>query len=179
MTRRGLMAFKSSQPRPHFSIVPVRKFSITTSAVLINSLKSSWPFSVLKFKVMQRLLRLVILNQRPTPSFMSPVLRSTSPRGCSTLMTSAPKSPICMPMVGPAMTVEASITRRPLSGGDLFSAMQCAQVRSGSGTAKSSGFRKIVVRLANRGNASLKASRRCQSRALSHMTTSPLRHVWV
>ena len=65
----GFMTFNVSQPSPHFSIVFVRKFSISTSVVLINFFKSSAPSVVEKFIVIQRLFRLAILNQRPTPSF--------------------------------------------------------------------------------------------------------------
>ena len=39
--------------------------------------------------------------------------RSMSPSGCSTLITSAPKSPSIMAAAGAAMTVAASMTFRP------------------------------------------------------------------
>ncbi len=63
------------------------------------------------------LLRLMLFQKRPTPSFCSPQVRSGSPTpGCSTLITSAPNSPSIVATIGPAASVAASTTRRPRSG---------------------------------------------------------------
>src|SRR5690606_1436728 len=67
-------------------------------------------------RVMQRLLRETTFHQSGTPSFFRPVLRRESPVGCSTLITSAPKSPSRVAISGPAKIEEASMTRRPASG---------------------------------------------------------------
>src|SRR5262245_1679704 len=65
---------------------------------------------------MQRLLRLTTFHHSGLPSLRGPHSRIGSPRGCSTLMTSAPKSPSSAAMSGPASTVATSTTRIPCSG---------------------------------------------------------------
>ncbi len=61
-----------------------------------------------------RLLRPSVFNQRLTPSFAAPCPRDGSARaGCSTLTTSAPKSPRSIAAIGPANSVAASRTRTP------------------------------------------------------------------
>lgn len=102
-TRRGLAAFSSSQPRFHFSRVPGRKFSISTSASATSLRRISRPPGVERSSVMFRLLRPRSFHHRPTPSFDGPWPRDGSGlRGCSTLITSAPKSPSMVAASGPA-----------------------------------------------------------------------------
>src|SRR5690606_18835139 len=67
-------------------------------------------------RVMQRLLRETTFHQSGTPSFFRPDLRRESPVGCSSLITSAPKSPSRVAISGPAKINVVSITRRPSSG---------------------------------------------------------------
>src|SRR5205823_3710295 len=66
--------------------------------------------------VTQRLLRPTSAHQSETPSFSQPIERRPSPRGCSTLTTSAPKSPIIVAITGPAKSVAQSTTRSPSRG---------------------------------------------------------------
>src|SRR5271154_5330475 len=68
--------------------------------------------------VTQRLLRPMLFQKSPTPSLRWPQVRKGSPApGCSTLMTSAPNSPMAVATRGPAASVAASTTRIPSSGG--------------------------------------------------------------
>ena len=77
-TRRGLAADSSSQPRPHFSRVPGRKFSMITSAVAARRRRVSRPPGVERSRVMVRLLRPSSFHHRPTPSFDGPWPRDGS-----------------------------------------------------------------------------------------------------
>ena len=77
---------------------------------------SSWPSGSESLSVTQRLLRATSAHQSETPSFCQPIERRSSPRGCSTLITSAPKSPIIVAITGPANSVAQSTTLRPSSG---------------------------------------------------------------
>ncbi|CAB5119697.1 unannotated protein [freshwater metagenome] len=89
----GLMACRTSGPRPRRSSAPGRKFSTTTWASLTNSRKSSLSSRSLRSRVIVRLLRLASFHHKPTPSRGSfqAILRKLSPvSGRSTLMTSAP-----------------------------------------------------------------------------------------
>ena len=63
----GLISFRTSYPRPSFSMVPGRKFSRTISAFLISSLKTSLPFSFFRLRVMLRLLRFRFMQQALSP----------------------------------------------------------------------------------------------------------------
>src|ERR1019366_2799266 len=59
----------------------------------------------------------MLFHTRPMSSLRSPQVRSGSPApGCSTLMTSAPNSPMAVATSGPAASVAASTTRTPWSG---------------------------------------------------------------
>lgn len=115
-TRRGLAADSSAQPRSHFSSVPGRKFSITTSAVAASRSRVARPPGRDRSRVIARLLRPSTFHHRPTPSFAGPCPRDGSGRpGCSTLITSAPKSPSSVAAMGPAKSVARSSTRTPSS----------------------------------------------------------------
>ena len=94
MTRRGLIRFSSSQPRPHFSRVPGRKFSHSTSDCAINWRNRSAPFGSRRFSVTLFLFRASDSQASVSRAAGVPNLRNGSPSpGCSTLITSAPNSP--------------------------------------------------------------------------------------
>ena len=59
----------------------------------------------------------MLFHTSPIWPFRSPQVRRGSPApGCSTLMTSAPNSPMAVATNGPAASVAASTTRIPSSG---------------------------------------------------------------
>src|ERR1700694_276876 len=108
----------------HFSSVPGRKFSTTTSAVDARRRKRSWPSA-------RRRSSVTLLRPRPSTAQNSeypgesgssvgtngPISRMKSPvRGCSILTTSAPISPRSPAQNGAAMRVPMSSTRTPSSG---------------------------------------------------------------
>src|SRR3989475_211079 len=95
-------------------MVPVRKFSISTSARPARRLSTSTPSGVLRSSVMPRLLRLITRNAADSPSLCGGHVRDSSPLPVSsTLMTSAPRSDSSMAQNGPASTREQSTTRIP------------------------------------------------------------------
>src|SRR5262245_63894375 len=97
-------------------MVPVRKFSISTSAVATIFLRIATPSGALRSSVMSRLLRLITRNAADSPSLWGGQVRDSSPLlVSSTLMTSAPRSDSSMPQKGPASTRERSTTRIPSS----------------------------------------------------------------
>src|SRR3954470_7674585 len=118
----GLRSWTSSGPSPHFSIVPGRKFSSTTSAVAARSAAIRWPRASRRFSVTERLLRARIDHQRLWSLWRRrPQSRMASPSpGASILITSAPKSPSRVPVYGPASSWPNSIARRPCSGGSAM-----------------------------------------------------------
>ncbi len=64
-----------------------------------------------------RLLRLNCVNMElSSPLKGGPIIRDESPRGASTLITSAPRSPRIIVHIGPEMPVAKSITRKPAHG---------------------------------------------------------------
>jgi len=80
--------------------VPGRKFSMSASASATRSSKTTFPSSVEMSRVTDCLLRPRYFHQSPTPSFWGPKWRRWSPvSGCSTLITSAPKSASRRPTV--------------------------------------------------------------------------------
>src|SRR3954466_14735891 len=117
-TQPGFTAWTSSGPSPHFSIVPGRKFSTTTSAVAHSSSARRWQSSVRRLSATERLPRAMTDHHSECPLCLCwPHSRSASPfGGASTLMTSAPKSASKVPTYGPAMSGPNSTTRRPVSG---------------------------------------------------------------
>ncbi len=87
---------------------------ITTSACLVRMRSRSRPAASRRLRVTHFLLRATLFHISPIPSRCAPHCRSGSPpSGCSTLITSAPCSPIQVAISGPAARVAASITRRP------------------------------------------------------------------
>jgi len=118
MISRGLMDDNSLQPRPHFSIVPGRKFSSTKSAFRTSSRRSSCPSAWRRSSVTAFLLRATTGHQREgSPCFCRPQTLMGSPWfGGSTLITSAPMSPRICPQKGPASNVPISMTRRSDKG---------------------------------------------------------------
>lgn len=116
-TSRGLTACSSAQPSPQRSSVPGRKFSMITSVPAASRSSTSRPPGVDRSRVRLRLLRPSSFHHRPMPSFVGPCPREGSGlRGCSTLITSAPKSPSMVAERGPAKSVARSTTRSPVSG---------------------------------------------------------------
>ena len=98
-------------------MVPGRKFSSTMSAVSTSRRATARPSSILRLMPTERLLRERMVHQREWPSCLSrPQSRMGSPPGASTLVTSAPKSPIRVPTYGPASSCPNSMRRRPASG---------------------------------------------------------------
>ncbi len=73
-------------------MVPGRKFSTSTSAPSQSRRTISCPSGADMLQVMDFLFRLASFHQSETPSLWEAKFRRESPRGCSTLMTSAPKS---------------------------------------------------------------------------------------
>src|SRR5450759_1009034 len=70
------------------------------------------------------LLRETTFHHSPTPPLTAPSRRTSSPRGGSILITSAPRSPRFAPIIGPAKIVPKSSTRKLVSGparGVMFS----------------------------------------------------------
>src|SRR5512143_4199991 len=95
-------------------MVPVRKFSITTSASFTSRLTTSTASGVFRSRAMPRLFRLKSRYAAASPSLWGGQVRDSSPGPVSsTLMTSAPRSASSAPHQGPAMTRERSITRMP------------------------------------------------------------------
>src|SRR3954468_9790754 len=117
-TQPGFTAWTSSGPSPHFSIVPGRKFSTTTSAVAHSSRARCWQSSVRRLRATERLPRAITDHHSEWPLCLCwPHSRSASPfGGASTLMTSAPKSASSVPTNGPAISWPNSTTRRPVRG---------------------------------------------------------------
>src|SRR5919206_511616 len=115
---RGFFAWTSSGPSPHFSIVPGRKFSRTTSALSQRRIAIRWPSASRRLSVTERLLRARIDHHSEWSLWRSrPQSRIASPSGgASIFTTSAPKSPSSVPTNGPARSWPNSIVRRPVSG---------------------------------------------------------------
>ena len=117
MTRRGLSACSTSHPSPQRSRVPGRKFSVRTSASATSCLRISCPSGVFRSRVTHFLLRLVIFHHKGTSFLAAPSARRLSPRrGCSTLITSAPKSPMFCEIVGAAKSTAMSTILSPSNG---------------------------------------------------------------
>ena len=67
MISRGLMADSCSQPRPHFSRVPGRKFSSRKSDFATSCFRMSWPSACRRSSVMAFLLRATTGHQSDLP----------------------------------------------------------------------------------------------------------------
>lgn len=94
-TSPGLRADRSGWPSPHRSNVPGRKFSTSTSAVATRSRMICWPSTVRRLQVTDFLLRAMIGqdSEKPCGRVLPHCRIGSPPRGSSTLITSAPKSP--------------------------------------------------------------------------------------
>src|SRR5262245_37985001 len=75
--------------------------------------KIAFPAEVLRSSDRLRLLRFRWRNTELSDFTNGPVLRSQSPSGGSTLITSAPRSPSCMLHIAPAAPCETSTTLSP------------------------------------------------------------------
>ena len=95
MISPGLMALSTSQPTPHFSSVPGRKFSHRMSVCSTSRLNSSTPSLRCRSMVTDFLLRASESQVSVSPRLVGvPKRRQASPPiGCSTFSTSAPNSP--------------------------------------------------------------------------------------
>ncbi len=145
-TSRSLSSISDAGSSPQRSSVPGRKFSISTSASAVSRRTIAAPSGRERSTATSRLLRESVFHQSPTPSFAGPWPRAGSGRrGCSSLITSAPKSPSSIPLTGPAKRVAASITRRP-SSGPLIGGLPRARRRSGSRSATSARGRRRAAR---------------------------------
>src|SRR5438105_681006 len=101
---------------PSSAMVPGRRFSTTTSALLESLKKTSFPRWDLRSSASDRLFRLRRTNGEDSPSRKGPLRRVRSPpSGFSTLTTSAPRSASCMVQKGAAMKLPTSTTRMPSS----------------------------------------------------------------
>ena len=124
MIRRGLSFESTSQPRPHFSSAPGRKFSITMSASAASRRTISCASGCFRFSVTDFLLRACAYHQSDVPWCSLRHFRNGSPpSGDSILITSAPNSASTRAQNGPAIKVPSSITLTPCSGRDLASLM--------------------------------------------------------
>src|SRR5882672_1115569 len=95
-------------------MVPVRKFSMTTSASFTSRLTTSTASGVFRSSAMPRLFRLKSRYAAASPSLCGGQVRDSSPGPVSsTFTTSAPRSASSAPHQGPAMTRERSMTRMP------------------------------------------------------------------
>src|SRR5436305_2519043 len=113
----GLTAFIASNPRFHFSNVPGRKFSSTTSTCGSSLRTTSWPSGVRRSNVIDFLLRPCKDQKREVLPRNRRHWRISSPvRGRSTLRTSAPNSAKSRPAYGAAIRLPSSNTRKPLRG---------------------------------------------------------------
>src|SRR5687768_1157698 len=98
-------------------MVPVRKFSSSTSLFLASFFKISRPSGALRLSVMLFLLRFTDMKYVDSPPENGGQPRVSSPLpGSSTLMTSAPMSPSSMAQYGPASTRVRSRTRTSFNG---------------------------------------------------------------
>src|SRR5208337_336946 len=118
MISPGLISRSTSQPSPHFSRVPGRKFSHKMSVFATNPLNRSAPSGRCRSMVTDFLLRASLSQVSVSPRLVGvPKYRHASPPvGCSTFSTSAPNSPRMPAQYGAAITVAASMTRMPESG---------------------------------------------------------------
>src|ERR671935_513807 len=99
-------------------MVPVRKFSSSTSLFFTNRFSSSRPSGALRFSVTLCLLRFTDMKYVDSPPANGGQPRVSSPLpGSSILITSAPMSPSNIAQYGPARTRVRSRTRIPFSAG--------------------------------------------------------------
>src|ERR671922_2477850 len=97
-------------------MVPVRKFSMRTSALATSLFRMACASGVFRFKVMFRLLRFMLRYPDASPATNGGHVRDSSPpSGSSTFSTSAPMSANIMAQYGPARTRERSRTVTPSS----------------------------------------------------------------
>src|SRR5262249_62103743 len=99
-------------------MVPGRKFSSTTSALLTSFRRMACPSGAFMLRVRLFLLRFTARKYVASPPTKGGQPRVSSPlAGSSTLITSAPMSPRNMEPKGPARMRVKSMTRTPARGG--------------------------------------------------------------
>src|SRR3990172_7912769 len=115
---RGLSTRIRSQPKPRRSMVPGRKFSISTSARRISRRRMSCPSGAFRLSVRLFLPRLTAMKYVASPPAKGGQPRVSSPLpGSSTLRPPAPRAASPMEQKGPASTRVRSTTRIRASGG--------------------------------------------------------------
>ncbi len=114
----GFAAMRASGSRFHASRRPGLKFSIRMSLSSASCRTRAWSSGSCRSAATDTFPRDWMRCHSESPPFQDmPHVRSGSPRsGCSTLMTSAPKSANIRPANGPAINVPSSRTRRSESG---------------------------------------------------------------
>ena len=116
MIKDGFNSDKVSQPKPHFSSVPGRKFSITISASAANLRTISCASGSFKFSVTDFLFRLCEYHHNDVPLCSLRQVRNGSPvSGGSILITSAPNCANNVLAYGPAISAPSSSTLTPSS----------------------------------------------------------------
>ena len=111
----GLISLSRAGPSPHFHHARTEVLDQYVG-IRNQSAQNVWPAGLLKLRVIVRLLRAMTLYHKPCPSWFQPWVRAGSLCGCSILITSAPKSPNSIPVIGAAYTVLTSNTRVPVNG---------------------------------------------------------------
>ena len=124
------------EPRPQRSSVPGRKFSTRTSA---GGREPHEQLGALGVRQVQGERALVAGRSPSTTARRRPCSGRGRAccrrrRGCSTLMTSAPKSPRIWQHRGPARMVETSSTRRPAKGPPSAPSLSTCPIRSDTST---------------------------------------------
>src|SRR4051794_13157051 len=111
---------RSSKPTLRRAKAPGRMPSTTTSEPATRSRKASLPASLRRSSAMLRLPRFQRRVAGDSPRNGTPSRRAGSPTpGCSTLITSAPRSARCIPAASGA-NIATSTTRTPASSGPLM-----------------------------------------------------------
>src|SRR3954471_7227574 len=146
-TSFGFSRDRTSQPSPHFSSAPGRKFSTTMCALRARRRTISWPSGRRRLQVTDFLLRDCTCHQSDVPFRMRRHLRRGSPSpGGSILITSAPKSASVLAQNGPAMRLPSSSTRIPVKGPDM-------QARLCSERPRHAELEAVVVRAGDSGRS--------------------------
>src|SRR5688572_10919076 len=112
-------------------MTPGRKFSMTISARSINRSATSLPRGFLRSIAIERLLRLKLRKDAPSPSmkrFAMLQWRIQSPLIGSILMISAPRSPSIWVANGPWASWAKSATTSPASGPAMIGVLQLLSI---------------------------------------------------
>src|SRR5688572_5194852 len=114
---RGLARATRSYSRPMRFIEAGRRLKRKMSAFASRASIASRPAGFFMSRTMLRLLRSMVRKSGPMPGLRPlPFWRSVSPLSLSTLITSAPRSPMICVAYGPMTTEVMSTMRSPASG---------------------------------------------------------------